>query len=219
LDEICRGLPRDRRTLLETPTAAAFYEMDVGACLLGENLWYDELATFRDHLRRTGERPHLWEFEFGPSAAWDSQVWRGLSLAARVARARIGSLAHQREWMEAPASLGLRKRSLRSALYELQSKRLCVEVSSGVYTFAVIASPAELDLDLSLVRILAHWLHMLAHADRISLDERPSGYDVHGFAAACGMCRERWGVRERAPEWVPPFHPGCRCFAQPRYAA
>lgn len=218
LEIICKDLPRDRRLRLRRLGNSPFSIADTAACLLGENLWYSPLAEYRDYLRHSGERPHLWGFAFASSATWRNDTWRGLSLTARVVRARIGSLAAEIVWTTAPTTIGCDQRALRRALDELQAVGMCARERNRCICPA-IASAGDLTVDLYLILIIEHWLHMLEHADRIVKDQHATGYEVHGYSEACAACRERWGVRPRALEWVPPFHPGCRCFAQPRYAA
>jgi hypothetical protein len=218
LEMICTNLPRVRRVRLRQLGNSSFSIADTAACLLGENLWYPPLAEYRDYLSRSGERPHLWGFTFGPSAAWRNDTWHGLSLTARVVRARIGSLATETMWLIAPSTIGCDHRTLRRALDELQAAGMCALAHNRCICPA-IASASDLTVDLHLTLIIEHWLQMLEHADRIVKDLHATGYEVHGYSEACAACRERWGVRPRALEWIPPFHPGCRCFAQPRYAA
>jgi hypothetical protein len=86
------------------------------------------------------------------------------------------------------------------------------------YRFAAVASPEELVTDLALVEIIGNWLWRLADRERLLTHIRCASFDVHGYDGSCTLCRERWGQRERSLHWIPPFHPGCRCFAQPRYA-
>jgi hypothetical protein len=82
-----------------------------------------------------------------------------------------------------------------------------------------IADSAALEMDLRLVELIAHWLRMLAHGDRVMRESIGTRFDVCGYRGACAQCRALWGVRPRRPAFVPPFHPGCRCFAQPSFAA
>jgi hypothetical protein len=216
LEMICKDLPRDRRLRLRQLGNSPFSIADTAACLLGENLWYPPLAEYRDYLRQSGERPHLWDFAFGSSATWRNDTWRGLSLPARIVRARIGSLTGETAWVIAPTTIGCNHRTLRRALDELHALGMC-EFENNRCICPAIASARDLEVDLQLILIIEHWLHMLDHADRIFKDRYATGYEVHGYSEACAACCERWGVRPRALEWVPPFHPGCRCFAQPRY--
>ncbi|MHB8148058.1 MAG: hypothetical protein ACYDGM_12470, partial [Vulcanimicrobiaceae bacterium] len=82
-----------------------------------------------------------------------------------------------------------------------------------------IATPEQLRVDLALVEIIAHWITMLANADRIARDDSVSELEVAGYAHACETCKARWGF-SRVDLWsLPPFHPACSCFAQPRYVA
>lgn len=218
LDIICDHLPRDRRRVLERLSRSSFSFADTAACLLGEDLWYAPLAEYRDYLQASGHRPHLWNFEFGPSGAWCNERWNALSLTSRLARGRIGPLAHEHTWKIAPSTIDLSGKALRAALNEMQKAGLCA-IQGGTCIASQIASPEDLRIDLYLVLIIEHWIRMLEHADAIARDKYATGYEVHGYDAACGICRARWGMRSRREEWVPPFHPGCRCFAQPRYAS
>ncbi len=170
-------VPTDRnlRAFVRRSVARPFAKQDVGAALLGGDLWFPPLREFRSYVEATGERPHLWDFAFGPSGAWPSATWRSLPLDMRITRMRAGSLSE-------------------------------------------IAGPQELAVDLHLIEIIAHWLRMLDHADRVARDLTPSGYEVHGYDEACSRCTMQWGIRPRLERWIPPFHPGCRCFAQPRFA-
>jgi len=217
LDTLC-GADRARRGLLARSVGSPFVAPDVAAALLGENLWYRPLDEFRSYLQATGERPHLWDFTFGESGRWPSSAWRSLSLRARIARARIASPTQQCEFVFNPSAVGMHERELRNALKELHAARFSDEIRRGVYRVHSIAPCAALKLDLDLVGIIAHWLDMLAHADKVAADHVPTGYEVHGYVEACAMCKDLWGIRPRAIAWIPPFHPGCRCFAQPRFA-
>ena len=218
LEVLSAAIGREGRETLERVPASPFGVMDAAACLLGEDLWFEPLRTFRTYLESTGERPHLWGFSFGESARWPSGTWRSLSLNARLARARMGSLAHASDWVFAPAAIGYSGRDLRAALAELRAAGIGYPASVSTYRIAAIASPHELYVDLHLLQVLAHWLQRLAHADRVARDRQPSGYEVHGYEEACRLCRAFWGLRPRSVDWIAPFHPGCRCFSQPRFA-
>lgn len=196
-----------------------FPSADVAAALLGHDLWYEPLRIYRDYLQNVdAERPHLWGFTFGPSAAWNRATWLSLSARTRVARARIASVAHQVDFAMAPSIVNLHRRDLQASLRELCANGLAKEIRDGAYRVLPIAPREALALDLHLIEILSHWFRMLKHADRIAADRKPSGYEVSGYEQACGFCRESWGIRAREPKWIPPFHPGCRCLAQPRFA-
>ncbi|MDE2482052.1 MAG: hypothetical protein KGN02_07670 [bacterium] len=218
LDAVC-GKDRARRDVLARSVGSPFIESDVAAALLGEDLWYPPLVEFRKYLETAVERPHLWDFPFSESGRWPSSTWRALSLHTRIARARIASPAHESDFVFAALAFGMRERELRTAFKELLAIGLCREICRGIYRVYAIAPLAALDHDLHLVRVIAHWLEMLAQADHVAEDRAPTGYEVHGYVEACTCCKKRWGIRPRAPDWVPPFHPGCRCFAQPRFAS
>lgn len=83
--------------------------------------------------------------------------------------------------------------------------------------FAAVAAHADLRTDLSLIEILSHWLAMLKHREKVLADRHATGFEVHGYREACSACKTRWGIRPFEPRWAPPFHPGCRCFSQPRF--
>ncbi|HTX57452.1 MAG TPA: hypothetical protein VMD47_10185 [Candidatus Acidoferrales bacterium] len=195
-----------------------FTTQDVAAALLGEDLWFAPLREYRAYLQTVEQRPHLWTFTFEESGRWRNAQWQRLSLSARVARARLGSLVRTCEFVFAPAALALTPDELKSAIDELCSSGLCRALSGGAYRAEAVATPEQVQHDLHLVEIIAHWLRMLAHADEVARDHRPSGYEVAGYDEACPACRLAWGTRPLAVASIPPFHPGCRCFAQPRFA-
>ncbi|HVN69287.1 MAG TPA: hypothetical protein VMU38_06545 [Candidatus Binatia bacterium] len=200
---------------MKRAAGSPFVTADVTALLLGHDLWFAPLAGFRDQLIRTGERPHLWTFDLGPSGSWDSTRWRALSPDARVLRARTGAVDRRVRGLPTANALQIDPRLFVNALSELAQAGLYDE---SVKLFAPVGSVAALHTDLSLVQILAHWLVMLRHRERVLADRHATGLEVHGYAEACSRCRERWGLRPFEPRWAPPFHPGCRCFAQPRFA-
>jgi len=206
------------RAVLLRGVSLPFTTQDVAAALLGGDLWYEPLREYRDYLIGQSQRPHLWGCVFEASGTWPSQTWRSLSLSTRMARARIGPLARESDFVFAPSAVGLPSRALAEALEELGSSGLVDSARSGVYRVYAVATPGALEIDLKLVEIIAHWLRMLAHADEVAADRTPSGYEVYGYEEACERCRVAWGIRPRSPDWIPPFHPGCRCFAQPRFA-
>ena len=206
------------RNILGDSVDGSFTSQDVAAALLGGDLWYEPLLEYRSYLAPLAERPHLWNFTLGPSGVWESAAWRSLSLTARVARARIASLVHDFDFVFAPSALGMRSRDLLAALRELQAINLAREIRPGVHRVIAIAQPEALDTDLRLIEIIAHWLCMLRHAERVAADRAPTGYEVFGYDRACARCRTAWGPRPREERWIPPFHPGCRCFAQPRFS-
>jgi len=210
---------RSRRTILERSVRLPFTTEDVVGALLGEDLWFAPLREYRTYLQTLPQRPHLWGFAFEASGQWEHTLWHSLSLSTRVARARLGSLAQGREFVFAPSTVGLTRDELRSAIDELCESNLCRVLPDGAYSVPQVAPAETLTHDLHLAEIISHWLCMLAHADRVAKDQRPSGYEVGGYEEACPACRLSWGIRPRTAEWVPPFHPGCRCFAQPRFAS
>ncbi|HTU69976.1 MAG TPA: hypothetical protein VMF11_06610 [Candidatus Baltobacteraceae bacterium] len=209
---------RITRGVLERSVEMPFTSQDVAAALLGKNLWYEPLMTYRFYLETIQERPHLWTFAFGPSGDWNSNLWRSLSLNARLVRTRAAPLTLERDVVFAPSTTGLDRRRVHGAVDELCAAGLCTGVRANIFRLNPIVSSEALEVDLSLIEIIAHWLSMLAHADRVARDRTPSGFEVNGYSEACPRCEEQWGIRPRTPEWIPPFHPGCRCFAQPRFS-
>ena len=214
---LCRD-DRARSAILARCVHRPFTGQDVVATLLGDDLWFPALRDYRVYLESIDRRPHLWEFAFEESGKWHEARWQSLTLRARIARTRIGSIVSPSVFAFAPSAVGLTHGVLRDALRELTSADLCEALADGSYYLAPIASGEAVRGDLHLAEIIAHWLVMLAHADRVAKIRGPSGYEVSGYDRACPACRAAWGVRPRAPEWIPPFHPGCRCFAQPRFA-
>jgi hypothetical protein len=216
--DLLSGSERISRDVLESSVELPFTSQDVAAALLGGDLWYEPLTNYRSYLESIDRRPHLWTFIFGPSGDWDSEKWRSLSMEARLARSRVAPLSQEREVLFVPPMTGLSRHALRDAVEELCAADLCASVGSNIFRISPIASAELLGVDLNLVEIIAHWLCMLAHADHIERDRSPTGYEVCGYAEACLRCMAQWGVRPRSAAWIPPFHPGCRCFAQPRFA-
>lgn len=211
-------LPRTHQKALVRVPDSAHATADTAACLLGQNLWYPPLAQFRDRLIETGERPHLWTFGFGPTCAWDARRWNDLALPARMLRARAGSVAQRVAIYVSSWSLQMDKRRFNAGLEQLLHSHLCDRGAHGFHSFEPIATVQELYVDLALIEIIAHWLWMLRHRERVLADPHATGFEVHGYRETCSLCRDRWGLRPRERHWVPPFHPGCRCFAQPRFA-
>ncbi len=202
---------------LERSVTGPFPVQDAAAILLGKPLWIGPLLEYREYADRLERRPHLWRFPLLESGKWNSDRWLGLSLSARIVRARLGALDRAREFSWSPEPVAMPIRTFEEGVRELQRAKF-VERSSDMQCVATaIATPAELYTDLRIVEIISHWLYMLARADEISRDISPNEYDVHGYSSACLLCRERWGQRDRSPAAVPPFHPGCRCYAQPRF--
>ena len=213
------GRDASARRVLSRSVCGSFTSQDTGAALLGSDLWFTPLREYRDYLLTVAERPHLWRFAFEPSGAWPSAVWRSLPIETRVVRMRIASPDRGRDFVFSPSELGMRAQAVARALHVLEIHGLADEVRGGVHRIYPIAPPSELHPDLHLVEIISHWLHMLSHADAIARNHAPSGYEVYGYDGACKACRTAWGIRPKTPEAVPPFHPGCRCFAQPRFFA
>jgi hypothetical protein len=156
----------------------------------------------------------LWTFDFMDSCQWDTDKWDRLSLDARVTRSRAGAVDRSVTTFTSSANLELAARRFTKALNDLAAVDLYDRRNAA---FAAIASPQDLATDLALLQIISHWLVMLAHRERILADAHATGFEVHGYAEACSQCMQRWGLRDFAPEWAPPYHPGCRCFAQPRF--
>lgn len=211
-------LTRGESARLSSIDASAFPAADGTALLLGHELWIEPLVAFRDELVRSAERPPpLWQFSWGPSARWDAESWRALPLCARIVRARAGSLSHRVERRLTASALDLPSAQFFCGLIALQKAGMA---SDGLpFTLEAIAGTDEIRVDLHLVELLVHWLRMLAHADRIIRESLGTAFDICGYAGACWRCRVRWGIQPRAAEVVPPFHPGCRCFAQPRFTS
>lgn len=207
-------LPRDHRDALERTPGTPHATSDVAACLLGLDLWRDWLASFRDHLLASEDRPHLWTFEFGTSGTWNASWWRSLPLPARLVRARAGAVDRTIRTRVSAWSLSLQAATFRDGITRWQASQR----DDNVYEFPPLAPSEVLITDLALVEIIAHWLWRLSDRERALADWHATGFEVHGYDQCCGFCRARWGLRPRNGCWVPPFHPGCRCYAQPRFA-
>jgi len=210
-------LSRERRKALERIPGTAHSSADAAACLLGMDLWRGPLLLFRRSLEVTGERPHLWTFAFARSSAWEASRWNRLPFAARLVRARVGYLDRVVRASPTAWSLSVSAATFREGLDSLRNTGFAVGCRGGALEFAALAPPEALSTDLALIEVVAHWLWRLADRDRVLADPHASGFEVHGYAGCCASCRSRWGLRERDERWVPPFHPGCRCFAQPRF--
>lgn len=204
-------------TALERSVTGPFPVQDAAAILLGKVLWIGPLLEYRAYAERLERRPHLWRFPFSESGRWNSDRWSELSLNARIVRARLGALDRARAFFWSPEAVSMPARTFEEGVGELQRANLAERSTKLQCVATAIATPAELNTDLRIVEIIAHWLRMLAKADEISRDRSPNAYDVHGYSAACPLCRERWGQRDRSSAAIPPFHPGCRCYAQPRF--
>lgn len=216
IDELSTALPLTYKRFLTRAPEAAFTNADVTACLLGRDLWFASLARFRDWLIESDERPHLWTFAFKASCLWDTSTWNRLSLDAKTTRARAGAVNRSVATFVSPTSLRIGTRAFKSAVDELAAR--------GVYdpiarTFEPVADAQALETDLALVQIVSHWLVTLRHRERILADVHATGFEVHGYAEACSLCTQHWGLRTLEARWAPPFHPGCRCYAQPRFTA
>lgn len=215
IEMLARGLSGATRIVLKNAPNSAFTTSDVAASLLGNDLWYPPLAKFRDRLIRTNERPHLWTFDFRSSALWDNSLWNRLSLLSRIVRSRAGGVQCDVRVHVSYRSLGVSRREFDDALKELGNAGLFARTAGTLWA---IAPAACLDTDLALVGILSHWLSMLKHRESVLSDRDATGLEVHGHSEACSLCVARWGIRTFESSWAPPFHPGCRCFAQPRFA-
>lgn len=211
-------LPQDYRSVLQRIPGNPRASADAAACLLGLDLWRGPLVAYRDYLRATGERPHLWSFAFGPSGAWDASRWSALPLSARLVRARAGSLDRTLFARPTAWNLDMKASQFRDGCNRLLKSGLAKRRANDAYEFEPLTTRDALHLDLSLVEIIVHWFWRLSDRDRALGDPYPSGFEVHGYGECCALCRSHWGLRERDPQRIPPFHPGCRCFAQPRFA-
>ena len=206
------------RLRLRAIDASPFPSADGAAILLGHDLWIEPLLRFRSDLLKSGDAPpSLWRFAWEPSARWDSRRWLALPIDARMLRVRAGSPAHRIE-----RRLTARALEMRPATFSASMRALCdaeVVRKEDRYVLDPVAPEALLLVDMHLVELIVHWLRMLAHGDRVIHESPGNGFDVHGYRDACSACRSCWGERPRTAEFVPPFHPGCRCFAQPRFVA
>ncbi len=210
---------RARQRILERSVYGPHTSQDVAAALLGEDLWFPPLRDYYVYLKATRtDRPQLWNFSRQDLDRALDVRWCSLPFSARLLRARLGPLTTTCAFSDTPSLVGLQGRLFTVALRELRRAGLCSRLREHAYTASAIATRQRIDEDLHLIEIIAHWLQMLRHADSVARDSRPTGYEVGGYEGACSQCRSAWGIRPRAPHWIPPFHPGCRCFAQPRFA-
>jgi hypothetical protein len=216
IGELSKSLPVTYRRLLVRAPESAFTNADVTACLLGRDLWFASLARFRDWLIQSGERPHLWTFELKPSCLWNTSGWNRLSIEAKTTRARAGAVDRRVTTFVSPVSLRLGMGTFKSAVEELTARRL---YDPAARAFEPIADAHALETDLALLQIVSHWLVTLRHRERVLTDVHATGFEVHGYSEACSQCTQRWGLRGFEACWAPPFHPGCRCYAQPRFTA
>jgi hypothetical protein len=217
IDSTFGDLSRNERKRLADSVRVPSRVADVAALVLGLDLWRGEIASWRDMFSRI-DRPPMWRFAFDSTAAWSTQTWRQLPLDARVFRARVGPLATSvSDTAAGRARAALPPATLDAALQALQAGGLTREYR-GARSLSEIAPAGALATDLHLVELIAHWIVMLGAADRVADDPTTDEYDMWGYAESCVKCRAHWGIR-RAARWsLPPFHPGCRCFAQPRYS-
>jgi hypothetical protein len=174
------------------------------------------LAHFRDWLIQSGERPHLWTFDFKPSCLWNASGWDRLSLDAKVTRARAGAVDRRVVTFVSPATLRLSRRTFMRAVDELATQAL---YDPAARAFEPVADAQALETDLALLQIVSHWLITLRHREGVLADVHATGLEVHGYSEACSQCTQRWGLRNFEACWAPPFHPGCRCYAQPRFTS
>jgi hypothetical protein len=214
IDELSETLPVSFRRLLTHAPESAFSNADVTACLLGQDLWFASLACFRDWLIQSGERPHLWTFDFQAPRLWDASKWNLLSLNAKTVRARAGAVDRALVTFVSPASLRLGGQTFNRAVNQLNAGGFCDSIGRS---FEPVANAKALETDLALLQIISHWLVMLCHRERVLADFHATGFEVGGYAEACSLCTQYWGLRAFEAAWAPPFHPGCRCYAQPRF--
>ena len=215
IDRAFRDVPGRERSYLQQVAQRGFSESETAAVVLGLDLWRDEIALWRNRFSQEEKRPSMWQFDYVGSAGWDVGRWRSLPLAARVLRARVGSLAHE------IGHDGLIRASVKLAREDrrievLQAAGFAEAGRTGL-RFHPIASPDALSVDLALVIIVTHWLGACAVADRIADQRSTEEVEIHGYTAACRLCRAAWGIVENERWKLPPLHPACRCFAQPVY--
>lgn len=190
---------------------------DGAAVLLGHDLRVEPVRRYHDALvARRDPPPPLWQFSWESGAPWNVRRWLALPFEARQLRARAGSLTQNVERRLDPATLALDRRSVRRGLAFLRDAGLAR--GDERVDLAPIAPAAAIATDLALVELIVHWLRMLEHRDRILGSRSGDAVDVCGYAGACSECRLRWASVPRELGFLPPFHPGCRCFTQPRWA-
>jgi hypothetical protein len=196
--------------------ASPYPAPDGAALLLGHDLWIEPLVRFREEVERTGDDPPpLWQFPWMPSRAWNVSAWLELPVEARILRARAGSLTHDVTLRATARGLALPAAEFSHGLDALRGTGAASDTRPVV--LRAVSEERGLQTDLSLVELLVHWLRMLTHRERVLRHSEGNAFDVCGYARACARCRSRWGVAPRIAASVPPFHPGCRCFAQPRF--
>lgn len=190
---------------------------DVSAVLLGHDLWHGELLRTSERFAQIGAPP-LWHFAFQPSARWETARWLALPLDARVLRCRIGALTTSiGVTPAAQARCGMAPTTFTGALDALRASGYTNRYANRELVLAVGTS-VRLATDLALCEIVAHWLTMLSAADRLAHDRHATSCEIFGYTGACTDCRNRWGIYATRAGEMPPFHPGCRCFVQFRYA-
>lgn len=196
--------------------ASPYPAADGAAMLLGHDLWIEPLVRFREELERTDDDPPpLWQFPWMPSRAWNVCAWLELPVEARILRARAGSLTHTVTLRATARGLVMPAAAFSRGFDALKGAGSANDTHPTV--LGAVSEEPGLRTDLSLVELLVHWLRMLAHGERVLRQSEGNAFDVCGYAHACARCRSRWGVAPRVAASVPPFHPGCRCFAQPRF--
>jgi hypothetical protein len=215
IDRVFRDLSKRERNFLYDISQSGFSASDASATILGLDLWRDELLVWRNSFATESTRPSMWQFAFGPSAAWETSSWRALPLEARVVRARLGSLAHE-VLADGLVRIGLPASGIERWLTVLRTNGFAVGAGTSLH-FPRIASPDELAVDLALVVIITHWFGMCAVADRVADEASTREVEVYGYPGTCRFCRARWMIAPNERWSLPPFHPACRCFAQPAY--
>ncbi|HEY1681054.1 MAG TPA: DUF190 domain-containing protein [Candidatus Tumulicola sp.] len=211
--ELFHELARHDRKLINDAVGSAHAGSDIAACLLGLNLWRGPLARYRDHLLVTRERPPLWAFTLGPSAEWNAALWLTLPMVARLVRTRVGRVDESIRTRPTVDSTGLTAALLRDGLRHLSQSAYLRKGPEDIHDFAPIALPSAIATDLALVDVIAHWLLRLSDRHHLLAKSSAEQFEIGGYKGGCGSCRTRWGSQTRDEQAVPPFHPGCRCFA------
>lgn len=191
---------------------------DGAAILLGHDLRIEPLRRFHEALTASGDAPPpLWQFSWEPHDTWDANAWLALPLEARVLRTRAGSPMRYVGRRLDPSVLQLDRAFVARGLAALRDAGL----AHGLDRISLdpVATGAGIATDVAIVELIVHWLRMLTHRDRIVQRSPGNELDVCGYAGACNECRARWTSVPQVAEAIPPFHPGCRCFAQPRWAS
>lgn len=204
---------REREVLIQAPKSSAGVALTT-AVLLGRDLWRKELLIWRKAFGESA--PPLWRRLQQPGANWGVQRWNALAYESRLLRVLAGSLSHAIEMRSEILRHDLGPKSFELAKAGLNS--LLARNTDGKEILLPVAASEELAGDLALIQLYDHWFVSLENADRVEADGTSLAYEVSGYSESCAQCRARWDVRPKRPEWLPPFHPGCRCFAQPRYS-